>query len=114
MYAYTVADNTFPNVVPLLSGLTVDELSTICGNYAHKFQDKCPYIWKDFNSSDYLTAYLEDTPWMTSFNMDKIGFLRPQVDFYIRPFMLEAYERVKFDLFIVYFDTSVPAVLRTS
>lgn len=38
----------------------------------------------------YLTfaAFLEDAPYLATYNYDKVGFLRPPVDFYLRPFML--------------------------
>ena len=51
--------------------------------------DGCPFIWKDFKrAGKYLTAFLEDVPHLATFNYEKIGFLRPPVDFYLRPFML--------------------------
>jgi hypothetical protein len=59
MKGYTkVGDNTFPNIVPALTGHSVSELDPICWNSSRKEPfDKCPFIWKNFSAAGYRTAY---------------------------------------------------------
>lgn len=61
-----VADNTFPNLMPALMGLTKKELeSNPCFNNSRGSQgkarkyDDCPIIWKDFKKHGYITTYFE-------------------------------------------------------
>ena len=89
-YGFAVGENTFPNAVVFLSGYSETDLQQVCYSRDSP-QDSCPYIWKRFDSSKYLTAHLEDEPSLNIFNYEKFGFLRQQVDFYLRPFMLDVY-----------------------
>lgn len=44
-----VADNTFPNLIPLLSGLSVDELNGACLSTNNSiYFDNCHFIWDNF------------------------------------------------------------------
>ncbi len=43
-----LGDNTFPNLVPLLMNLTIDELKRTCWPTKDSFFDDCPFIWKTF------------------------------------------------------------------
>ena len=91
----SVGVNTYPNAVPFLSGLSTDELHSICCPDPKKYpQDMCPYIWKRFNACGYLTAHVEDYPYLNIFNYLKVGFLKDHVDFVVRPLMLKMYEWV--------------------
>ncbi|CAG7734759.1 unnamed protein product [Allacma fusca] len=88
MLGYTkVGENTFPNAVAFLSGLNESSLEKACYFTPLTAQDSCPYIWKDFNEAQYITAHLEDSPELNAFNRFKTGFVQQQVDFYMRPFM---------------------------
>jgi hypothetical protein len=61
----TVGSNTFP----MLTGYTEGELKRIC-NFSNKTpQDDCPYIWKRFNFSVYITAHSEDEPFFCHFQL---------------------------------------------
>ena len=40
------ADNTYPNLIPLLTGLNVSEFEVKC--IPDDFYDECYMIWKDF------------------------------------------------------------------
>lgn len=42
-----VADNTFPNLVPILTGLTVGQLTKRCWKSPKDEIDGCPFLWKD-------------------------------------------------------------------
>lgn len=77
-----VGDNTFPNVIPILTGYNEDELKNICWpNDTVKF-DKCPFIWKRFKEKNYKTVYAEDAAWMGIFNYMKRGFREQPTDYY--------------------------------
>lgn len=54
-----VGDNTFPNLIPVLGGLSATELvNHSCVPKKEKF-DHCRWIWKDFKKNGYVTAFLE-------------------------------------------------------
>ncbi|XP_077560321.1 uncharacterized protein LOC144175114 [Haemaphysalis longicornis] len=91
MHGYTkVGDNTFPNLVPLLTGLTEQELAF--GIWSENdFLDSLPIIWKSFAANGWSTFYAEDNPEISTFSYLKQGFLEQPTDFYFRPFM-RAYE----------------------
>ncbi|XP_077518259.1 uncharacterized protein LOC144128602 [Amblyomma americanum] len=92
MYGYTkVGDNTFPNLVPLLTGLTERELAF--GVWTESdYLDSLPMLWKAFAANGWSTLYAEDNPELSTFNYFKQGFLRQPTDYYFRPF-LSIYER---------------------
>ncbi len=75
-----------------MSGYNEKELEEICYFSPKTPQDDCPYIWKRFDSSQYLTALAEDEPFFTGFNYMKTGFVDQPVDFYLRPFFYSAFE----------------------
>lgn len=68
-----VADNTFPNLMPLLAGHSVEELRKVCNwpsgseTWSSKF-DSCPIIWKKFAKRGYRTMYGEECPHLSTFN----------------------------------------------
>lgn len=43
-----VADNTFPNVVPILTGMFVNQMVKRCWKNPKDEMDGCPFLWKDF------------------------------------------------------------------
>ncbi|KAL4239990.1 hypothetical protein ACF0H5_000786 [Mactra antiquata] len=81
-------DNTFPNLVTLLTGRQAfsDELPAI--NYNEDHFDEFPLIWKNFSAKDYVTLYAEDMPHMNTFNLEKMGFKDVPTDHYMRPYWL--------------------------
>ncbi|KAG7170852.1 hypothetical protein Hamer_G023832 [Homarus americanus] len=71
-----VGDNTFPNLIPVLSGLTTQELANhTCVPKREKYDD-CNWVWKDFKKNGYVTAYMEPT------------------DYYGRPFFLASEKEI--------------------
>jgi len=83
-----VADNTFPNLMPLLTGLAESELHEECPwPGPDHVLDACPFIWKQFATKGFRTVYAEDCAWMATFNYAKSGFLQPPTDYYARPFL---------------------------
>lgn len=81
-----VADNTFLNVVPLLTGQYVGE----CWNETLRTKplDYLSLVWKDFSARGYRTLFGEDAPDISTFNYLKAGFQRQPTDYYLRPFTL--------------------------
>ncbi|XP_030384445.1 uncharacterized protein LOC115631749 [Scaptodrosophila lebanonensis] len=94
-----VGDNTFPNLVPLLSGLDEQELNISCTlplTRAH-YYDLCSFIWKRFKQAGYKTIYAEDVASLGLFNFDRSGFKRQPTDYYLRPMMLEMEKHIAYE-----------------
>ncbi|XP_068218189.1 uncharacterized protein [Palaemon carinicauda] len=89
-----IADNTHPNIVALLMGLSLIELKRQkcregIRRWGSKFDD-CPIIWRDFSKQGYATAYAEDTPHIGSFHHNMHGFVEQPTDYYNRPYYIAA------------------------
>ncbi|XP_068086105.1 uncharacterized protein [Anabrus simplex] len=85
-----VADNTFPNLVPVLAGLSEKELRNSCWPKDKSSFDNCPFIWKRFSEAGYRTGFGEDAPWLGMFNYLKGGFVKQPTDYYMRPYSKHA------------------------
>lgn len=88
-----VGENTYPNLVALLTGLRtagVEELPI--RDETNEYFDDIPFIWKSFSQKKYATLYAEDLPLLNTFNLRKKGFLNPPVDHYMRPYWLGWHE----------------------
>lgn len=86
-----MADNTFPNLMAILSGYSPDAANEkICNTSEKGCFDRIPFIWKYLKNVGYLTAYAEDSSFMNTFNYLKPGFLIQPTDYYYRP-MLKAF-----------------------
>ena len=70
-----VGVNTFPNLVPLLTGRTVSQMHQSLQNSPFDGQ---PFIWKLFSSLGYITMYSEDLPMFSTSNYKRKGSLRHQ------------------------------------
>ncbi|XP_077491202.1 uncharacterized protein LOC144101852 [Amblyomma americanum] len=82
-----VGDNTFPNLVALLTGKEAYTQVKHPGVSGETFDD-VPFIWKDFSREGYLTLFAEDFPEFGVFNYLARGFRYPPTDFYFRPYSL--------------------------
>ncbi|KAK6632024.1 hypothetical protein RUM44_007054 [Polyplax serrata] len=87
-----VQDNTFPNLVPLLSGHSVKEIRQFCWLNDSAFFDGCPWIWKNYSRKGYNTMFIEDSTNLGLFNYLKNGFYNSPTNYYLRPYM-DANER---------------------
>ncbi|CAG9825535.1 unnamed protein product [Phaedon cochleariae] len=76
-----VGDNTFPNLMPVLTGMTEKELTENCWPKENAFFDDCPFLWKDYKKKGFVTAYGEDSSWMGLFNYQRNGFQNQTVDY---------------------------------
>ncbi|XP_014251815.1 uncharacterized protein LOC106667978 isoform X2 [Cimex lectularius] len=83
-----VEDNTFPNLVPALTGLSVKELTKECWFNASMEFDNCPFVWDQYSSIGYQTGFGEDSSTIGLFNYLKVGFRKQPTDFYLRIFNL--------------------------
>lgn len=90
-----VEDNTFPNLIPVLSGLSVEEFrNSRCWPADDAFFDNCRFIWDDFKNANFGTAFVEDTPRIGMFNYLKQGFFKKPTDHYPRPLMILAEDNI--------------------
>ncbi|KAJ8925402.1 hypothetical protein NQ315_009234 [Exocentrus adspersus] len=96
-----IADNTYPNLMAILTGQNTDQLWESCPfcitNKRNKLKNplsSCNLIWKQFSSFGYKTAYAEDACRLSTFNYAKIGFSDAPTDYYYRPYFLAA-EKLK-------------------
>lgn len=80
-----IDDNTYPNLIPMLTGLSSEELNSAClsSNESIHF-DNCHYIWNDFKKQSYSTLFAEDSAALGLFNYFKNGFDKQPTDFYLR------------------------------
>ncbi|KAF6215425.1 hypothetical protein GE061_010177 [Apolygus lucorum] len=84
-----VGYNTFPNLIPALTGMSTKELEQECWPNNRSIFDHCPFIWKKFKEHGYVTAYGEDNTFVSTFSYQTIGFRSEPVDYYLKPFFVE-------------------------
>ena len=91
-----VADNTFVNVIPLLTGRFIGDFvqDKIVKRYGPF--DELPFIWKKFSNIGYRTLYAEDNPNISTFNYAKKGLFHPPTDYYFRAYSLALEEHSRF------------------
>ncbi|XP_014661548.1 PREDICTED: uncharacterized protein LOC106804739 isoform X3 [Priapulus caudatus] len=90
-----VEDNTFVNLVPMLSGKFVDELPWDERDSRKPFDDY-RFIWKDFEERGYRTLFAEDVGEAATFNYMRAGFRKQPTDYYHRPLSLAVEQSVVF------------------
>lgn len=85
-----MGDNTFPNLMAILTGYNETVAFSKCSPRKVGALDRCPFMWKAFREHGYVTAYAEDESSINTFNYLKEGFEKPPVDYYLRPFLISA------------------------
>lgn len=90
-----IGDNTFPNLMAILTGQNETLTDEICNWREVGELDKCSFIWNDFNAANYVTAYAEDEIEINTFNYYETGFIKQPTDYYLRPFALGAEDNLK-------------------
>jgi hypothetical protein len=102
---HVTGDNTFQNLVPLLTNMNGDSLLKRKNKIVLEFKDKkktkkvnieppfdeFPFIWKNFSQKGYLTYFSEEWRDSTFYNL-KYGFKEQPTDFYLRQFWLALYK----------------------
>jgi hypothetical protein len=101
-----VGEKTYPNVLPLLSGVLVEKnlLSGLNQSEMDFFRlldstyhDQVPFIWRQYENLGYLSAYSEDNAPMGIFNLIKNGFRYPPTHFYAQPYWFK-YQKLLSDV----------------
>lgn len=90
-----MGDNTFPNMMAILTGQNQEQAYTICKPTVPTMLDRCPFLWRNFRDAGYATGYGEDETSLNTFNYLKMGFFRPPTDYYLRPYMLACEKLLK-------------------
>ncbi|KAI8776133.1 uncharacterized protein LOC106069867 [Biomphalaria glabrata] len=81
-----VGSNTFPNLVPLLSGHTAEEVES----WWERLQplDPLDTLWRDFTNAGFQTLFSEDYPTIGALHYLKKGFLYQPTTYNSRPICL--------------------------
>lgn len=90
-----MGDNTYPNLMAILTGFNDTWAYDKCLPHTDTGLDNCPFIWKEFAAAGYVTGYAEDEPEIGTFNYKKKGFSVTPTDFYGRAGMLAANKLTK-------------------
>ncbi|XP_020299718.1 uncharacterized protein LOC109863692 [Pseudomyrmex gracilis] len=90
-----IGDNTFPNLMAILTGQTPQQAYSRCKPTVAYKLDNCPFLWYNFRNAGYVTAYGEDETILNTFNYLKVGFVEPPTDYYLRPYMLASEKLLK-------------------
>ncbi|KAH8383168.1 hypothetical protein KR009_007129, partial [Drosophila setifemur] len=94
-----IGRNSYPNLLPLLSGQNEEEVEGISGCYA-RFNwtsfDQCHFLWDDFKAAGYATAFGEDTRIGGTFTFEHAGFWRQPAEFYLRSVMNEVHQHTHY------------------
>lgn len=90
MYGFNkVGDNTYPNLIPTLTGLDENELITACIPTQNDTYDRCNFIWNTFKERNFTTAFVEDNAALGLFQYLRRGFKNQPTDFSMRPILIE-------------------------
>ncbi|XP_017048884.1 uncharacterized protein LOC108093372 isoform X2 [Drosophila ficusphila] len=90
-----MGDNTFPNLMAVLTGFNKTFANAQCRPDKVGGLDACPLIWKDYQARGYTTAFAEDWSPFSTFDYSSMGFLHPPTDAYGRPLILAAEKELK-------------------
>lgn len=86
LQGYTkVGEDLFSNMVPVLTGMTTDQLTKACISKKKPKLDNCPFIWKNFSQNGYLTSFTEDSTGSAIFGQKNYGFSKSPTDFHSQP-----------------------------
>lgn len=92
-----VEDNTYPNLIPVLTGLDESELASTCLPYKNSTYDKCHFIWNIYKQNGYQTLFAEDMASLGLFNYLRKGFIQQPTDYNIRPVLVEMENHIAYE-----------------
>nr|XP_021186005.2 uncharacterized protein LOC110373149 [Helicoverpa armigera] len=83
-----VGDNSYPNLFPVLTGLSFDYVKQSCVHGSVMNNDHCKFIWDKFKDKGYNTALGSDS---TAGLLGNYEYSLPSIptDFYLQPFIFE-------------------------
>jgi hypothetical protein len=84
-----VDDNTYPNLIPVLTGHNVTELEAKCLPSYNSTFDECPILWNTFKQKGYKTLFAEDNQFLGLFKYERGGFKNAPTDLYPRNYFLD-------------------------
>ncbi|KAH6929877.1 hypothetical protein HPB50_006440 [Hyalomma asiaticum] len=88
-----VGENSFPNQMPLLTGMSGPNVLSI---YHEAYFDSLPHLWRAYKTRGYTTLFVEEMAYAGLFTFpDLKGFASPPADYYPRPFILALDTEVK-------------------
>ena len=94
LHGYTkVGKNTFPNMIPFLTGKNVEDVISD----KKKPMDYLPLIFKNYSRAGYKTIFSEDDPGIALFNFNRPGFQTSPTDYYFRPLALAMKEQLAYE-----------------
>ena len=67
-----IGENTFPNLMALLTGQDQEQSYSRCKPSIPYGLDHCPMVWYNFRNAGYVTAYAEDEAKISTFNYLKV------------------------------------------
>ncbi|EDX05585.1 GD21718 [Drosophila simulans] len=90
-----VGDNTFPNLLAVLTGDSEKGVGDYCDVTKPGCLDSLNFIWKRFKAANYTTAFAEDCSSISTFNYLKPGFVKQPTDYYLRPLLFAIEKQFK-------------------
>ncbi|KAH8292448.1 hypothetical protein KR054_010118 [Drosophila jambulina] len=90
-----MGDNTFPNLMALLTGFNKTYVEKRCRPHDVGGLDACPLGWKEFKAAGYTTAFAEDWSGYSTFDFMSRGFRNPPTDVYGRPMIMALEKELK-------------------
>ncbi|CAG9784250.1 unnamed protein product [Diatraea saccharalis] len=80
-----VAESTFLNMMPVLTGMAGKQLKKTCWPKARTTLDSCSFIWERFKDEGYYSAFIEDSNGNGILKDNNYGFSSPPTDYYLHP-----------------------------
>ncbi|KAK8787152.1 hypothetical protein V5799_023071, partial [Amblyomma americanum] len=81
-----VGDNSFPNLVPLLTGLTGHEVESLIAH--SKDVDALPFVWNPYKRRGHTTVYIDEMATYGTFTFPNLtGFRQVPADYYPVPML---------------------------
>lgn len=84
-----VGDGTIAAILPILTGHSEYEFPNMKKNSTNRTCDSLPLMFYSLRDAGYRTAFLEDMPWIGTFQYKFNGFLHQPTDHYLRSFFRE-------------------------
>ena len=90
-----IADNTFPNIIAMITGKSREELALEnCPDKNTTVFDNCTLIWNQYADRGYTTIFGEDAIWMGTFRYSYKGFVNQPTDYYLHPSFIVSESRI--------------------